>query len=43
MLTINVYMLDVGLLIPLVRVAFVLVLGATIIKLVEQYIPFVGS
>ena len=43
MLTINVFLLDVGILIPLVRVAFVLVMGAAVIKLIEQYIPFVGS
>ena len=43
MLTINVFILDVGILIPLVKVALILVMGATIITLVEQYIPFVGS
>jgi hypothetical protein len=43
MLTIHIYILDVGILIPLVRVALVLVMGAAVIKLIEQYIPFVGS
>ena len=41
--TINVYLPDVSILMPVIQTVFVLVISAAIIKLIERWIPFFGS